>query len=282
MRTTGAYKIWQIVYPVGMYYVVSSLVFFALQMILGNGSETYMLRQMVCAAVTIPFILPFYMQDKRVEDIVYAKGNAAERSGKEKKPLQSAGQQHAFRQGVGRTAWNVCVSLGSAAALGIAVNNLIAMTPLIELSGGFTAANEQFFGGQLVYELFGSCLLIPVAEELLYRGVVYKRLRLFCGVIPALVLSALLFGIVHANLVQFLYAGILGVLLAFLLEKTNVLYAPVVGHMAANVAAVVRQETGWLAFSYERTPGGIGFTALMLGIAAVIIFCLERKGSGEE
>lgn len=254
-----------------MYYVVSSLVFFALQMILGNESETYMLRQMLCAAVTIPFILPFYMQDMRVEDIVFAEAPGAGAATTEKKSAQEAVKGKLPLGRAGRTARNVLLAAVSAATLGIALNNLIAMTPLIWMSEGFTTANEQFFGGQIVYELLGSCLLIPIAEELLYRGIVYKRLKLFLGVGPALLLSALIFGIVHANLVQFLYAGVLGLLLAFLLEKTNALYAPVLGHMAANIVAVVRQETGWLAFSYEPTAAGIGFTVLVSGIAAVTI-----------
>lgn len=72
-----------------------------------------------------------------------------------------------------------------------------------------------------MFELLGSCLVIPIAEELLFRGVVYKRLKLYFGVTPALIGSALIFGIMHVNLVQFLYAAVIGLLLAFVLEKTG-------------------------------------------------------------
>ena len=56
MKTTGAYKIWRIIYPIGIYYVVSSLAYFFLTLLLGAGEESYMLRQMLCAAATIPFV----------------------------------------------------------------------------------------------------------------------------------------------------------------------------------------------------------------------------------
>ena len=59
MKQTKGYQIWQIIYPIGLYYVVSSLCYFALEMLLGTANETYMLRQLVCAAVTIPVILKF-------------------------------------------------------------------------------------------------------------------------------------------------------------------------------------------------------------------------------
>ena len=141
--------------------------------------------------------------------------------------------------------------------LGMAVNNVIAMTPLIEASAGFQSANQAFFAGGVVFELLGSCLVIPLAEELLYRGVVERRLSLLCGSAPAIVLSAVIFGVMHWNVVQFLYAGILGLLLAWLLERTGFLYAPVLAHIGANVMAVVRSETGWLDFAYQPTAAGV-------------------------
>ena len=153
----------------------------------------------------------------------------------------------------------------SIAALGIAVNNIIAMTSLIQASEGFQTANQAFFAGAAVYEFLGSCFLIPIAEELLFRGVVYQRLKLMLGVAPAIICSALIFGLVHANLVQFLYAVVLGCLLAFL-------YVPVLGHIAANTVSVVREETGWLSFGYTMDAKGIGFTAVMLVVAGAVIW----------
>ena len=250
MKTTKSYRIWQIVYPIGMYYVVSALVYFVLELLLGNGTETYMLRQLICASATVPFVLSFYKQDRKIEDVVYQK------------------QQFALN---GEQVKNILFSLITGATLGIAVNNILAMTPLLEISVGFKEANAAFFGGRILYELFGSCLLVPIAEELLFRGVVYKRLRMQLGVRLALVLSAVIFGMMHFNVVQFLYAGSLGLLLAFLLEKTGYLYTAILGHIAANTMAVIRQETGWLKFSYEPTIKGIGFTVVVLAVAAFLI-----------
>lgn len=261
MKKTRSYKIWQVIYPVGIYYVVSSVVYFFLGLLLGTEQQSYMMRQLICAAVTIPAIMSFYRQDKQIEDNVYGR------------------QKLAFDAKLVR---DILLAITSGMTLGIAVNNIIAMTPLIQMSAGFTQANESFFAGQVIYELLGSCLLIPIAEELLYRGVVYKRLRLLAGTIPAILCSALIFGLMHVNLVQFLYAGILGILLAFLLERTRCLYAPILGHIAANVAAVVRQETGVLSFSYEPTAAGIGFTFVMLAIAAGLIWYQVRLYQNEK
>ena len=70
MKTTGAYKIWRIVYPIGIYYVVSSIAYFFLTLLLGAGEESYMLRQMLCAAATIPFVWMHYGQDRAARETV--------------------------------------------------------------------------------------------------------------------------------------------------------------------------------------------------------------------
>ena len=185
MKKTGAYKIWQVIYPIGIYYVVSSVIYFFVTMFLGGEKQTYMLRQLICAAGTIPAILSFYRADRQLETVVYG----------------------VDEQTRAQTIRNIVCSLGAGAMLGMAVNNVIAMTPLIKVSAGFGEANNSFFAGTVLYELLGSCLIIPFAEELLYRGVVWKRLRMLFGNLPALILSAVLFGVMHVNLVQFLYAG---------------------------------------------------------------------------
>ncbi len=176
----------------------------------------------------------------------------------------------------------VAGALLAGASLGMAVNNVIAMTPLIEASAGFQSANQAFFAGGVVFELLGSCLVIPLAEELLYRGVVERRLSLLCGSAPAIVLSAVIFGVMHWNVVQFLYAGILGLLLAWLLERTGFLYAPVLAHIGANVMAVVRSETGWLDFAYQPTAAGVAVTVLLFAVAAFAVLLVKKGGVRQE
>lgn len=260
MNNKKIYQIWQIFYPIGIYYVVSSIAYFLLELLFGQKNETYMMRQLLCAAVTIPFIRQFYVQDQKIRDVVYGKQTLH----------------------WDKTQWkNSIFTILAAAAGGMAVNNLIAMTPLVRVSEGFVQANKAFFGGAAVFEVLGSCLVIPIAEELLFRGVVYQRCKVLFGVPYAIVLSALIFGAVHVNLVQFLYAALLGGLLAFLYEKTGYLYIPVLGHIAANTVAVLRAETGWLEFSYHPTAAGIAVTAVLLAIAAAAVYVQSQPRSGE-
>lgn len=62
----------------------------------------------------------------------------------------------------------------------------------------------------------------PIAEELLFRGVIYGGLRTCFPVDVSALVSALIFGIYHKNIVQGLYAAAFGIILAYIFEKHRV------------------------------------------------------------
>lgn len=116
---------------------------------------------------------------------------------------------------------------------------------------GFTSGSEVYqevAGRQYgVPVLLGSVfygMLSPTAEELLFRGVIYQRLKKNMGWQTAAAGSALLFGIFHGNIVQFVYGSIMGLFLAAAYERYRTLAAPIVFHGAANLAVYLLCTTG--------------------------------------
>ncbi len=80
-----------------------------------------------------------------------------------------------------------------------------------------------------------SMLIAPIAEEWVFRGLIYRRLRSAIPCIVAVVLSSALFAALHGTIVWMLYTFVLGALLCVLLEKTRSLWACVACHIAFNV-----------------------------------------------
>ncbi len=74
----------------------------------------------------------------------------------------------------------------------------------------------------------------PFCEEFVFRGVIYNSFRKSGSVFWAIILSSLLFGLMHLNINQALYACVIGVLLALLVEATGSLWSSVVCHMVFN------------------------------------------------
>ena len=82
-------------------------------------------------------------------------------------------------------------------------------------------------------------IISPFVEEIVFRGLIYNRMRRFFGIPLSVIVTALLFAGFHGNLAQFLYALCMGVLLALCYEWVKSFAAPLVFHMAANIVVFV-------------------------------------------
>lgn len=92
------------------------------------------------------------------------------------------------------------------------------------------------------YPWFGivSALLVaPFFEEVFFRYFIYRYLKSALPPTRAMILSALLFGIFHMNLRQFLFTSVLGAILAMVYEKTGRLRDPIFMHFVFNLASFV-------------------------------------------
>jgi membrane protease YdiL (CAAX protease family) len=73
----------------------------------------------------------------------------------------------------------------------------------------------------------------PPVEELLFRGLLYRSLRSSSGVLPSLLLSSLVFAVVHPQAAAVPVFG-LGVCAALALERSRSLLAAVLVHALYN------------------------------------------------
>lgn len=85
---------------------------------------------------------------------------------------------------------------------------------------------------------FMVALLGPVLEELFFRGILHSGFRKSANAMQAAVISAVLFGMMHMNFNQALYAFVLGMILAVLKEVTGSLLAPILVHIVFNSNSV--------------------------------------------
>lgn len=100
------------------------------------------------------------------------------------------------------------------------------------------AAQEALFGGGLWAQIVGLGILVPIAEELIFRGLTYTRMKRFFSVRLSVVFSAALFAVYHGNPIQMIYAFPMAVVLALVYERGGHLVFPVLLHMGANLTAV--------------------------------------------
>jgi membrane protease YdiL (CAAX protease family) len=77
-------------------------------------------------------------------------------------------------------------------------------------------------------------LLAPVAEETLFRGIIYPGIKQAGLPRAALWVTSLLFAVIHMNLATFLPLFLLAIVLTLLYEKTDNLLAPITAHSVFN------------------------------------------------
>jgi uncharacterized protein len=77
-------------------------------------------------------------------------------------------------------------------------------------------------------------ILAPVAEEVLFRGILFTGIRQLGFPRLAFWGTALIFALVHFNLVSFLPLYVLALALAWIYERTGNLFAPIAAHSMFN------------------------------------------------
>ena len=85
-------------------------------------------------------------------------------------------------------------------------------------------------------QIAGLSVIVPVAEELLYRGLVRNEIRLFTGRRVSALVSAALFAIGHGNILQALFAFPMGLWLAFCQDFGGI-GAAIACHIGYNLAS---------------------------------------------
>ena len=174
--------------------------------------------------------------------------------------------------------------LSVSSALGL--NLLLDLTGLITLSGSFqeTASAQAAVPVGIGIVLYG--IAAPFSEEVLFRGIFYRKARgAFGGEMAkeaaeqtravrarraAAVVSSLMFGIYHGNLVQGIYAFLIGLLLCLVYERTGRLTAAVFFHGAGNLAVYLLIDVAGIG-EYLSVGAAVGLCVLLFAAAAVCL-----------
>lgn len=179
--------------------------------------------------------------------------------------------------------------------LGVGAGFCLVFNPLISWSGlsseAYAQAEAVLFTADLRLQILLIGFLIPAAEELVFRGLCFSRLRQTAGFPAAAVLSALLFGLFHGNIVQGVYAFWGGLLMAWGYEQCRCLKAPWLIHVSSNLLSLAissEQVTEYLGgnpfFSLNGSKGGLALgqaLAFLLGILLMATGVINIKGKKE-
>lgn len=247
-------KLWNVLWPLGIYMIVQIVIMFLGELVLamisslihadaggmvnideitGGLMDMYyqyaLLFLLISALICIPIYYHMYKKDCR-----------------------QAGE---VKRNIPMTNKDYLAIILSGAALALALNNIIALTPLPYLFPGYEDTNEVLFGGGIILQILCAGIFACIVEEVSMRGVTYLRMKRYWGKRKAMIFSALVFGIYHMNVVQAVYAFFVGLFLAWLFDRYDTLWAPIAAHMSANLFVILLSESTIFDSIYQSIVG---------------------------
>ncbi len=126
---------------------------------------------------------------------------------------------------------------------------------------------ESINFGSDILATAAAVILAPVGEEIMCRGIImYYAKKAFPRFYMANILQALLFGILHGNLIQGVYAFAIGLLLGYLAEKYKSLIPCIILHFTVNFSS-----TYWIDKVFYWVPNQL--------YAYLILFVITLAGA---
>jgi len=127
----------------------------------------------------------------------------------------------------------------------------------------------------LILGVFVLTVLPALLEEMLFRGYVLRMLMQF-GEGKAIVISSILFGFMHGNVVQIPFAFLLGLAMGFLTVRTRSIWPAVALHFFTNFLSVILQYFT-MDLSDPRIASliilGVYLVVGLIGMTCFIILC---------
>lgn len=114
-------------------------------------------------------------------------------------------------------------------------------------------------------------VLGPVSEELIFRGAINDRLQLAFPFWVANAIQAALFGVYHMNIIQGLYAFVLGIILGLIIRVTGSIWSSIITHIIFNSTSYI---LGMI--SGDTAEGAVGLLIVFIVGIGSFIFGLKH------
>lgn len=148
------------------------------------------------------------------------------------------------------------------------ISQFFADNAVVSMMSEYNMAELPFI--QLFFTL---AVFAPLCEEMICRGVYYQGCKKSGSAFGAMLFSSLLFGLMHMNINQAVYALVMGVLAVLLVEATGSLWASVIYHGLINgsqailMYGMLKQDPG----IYTEVADTISTDLLVYGVAVYLL-----------
>ncbi len=153
-------------------------------------------------------------------------------------------------------------------SLAVLVIIILNMLPISEEAFAEYTESTSVIDSSGFISMVSTVIFAPIAEEMIFRGLVYTRLKRAMPKWIAAVLQAALFGVLHGQILWIAYAFAVGLILAAYFESTGSLFANITVHICFNLM-------GGYILSYIFTES----TAVYIVFASVVLLIVCTRSA---
>lgn len=166
------------------------------------------------------------------------------------------------------------ILLGGATAF--FVSCVLSLLPLPEsLMESYMESSQGLLSGSLAVMILSTVIVAPIVEEVVFRGLILSRLKKSMNVWVAIVISSLLFALMHGQLLWSTYTFFLGMLLVIIAERLNTIGASIILHMAFNLVGVFGEKINMVNWQMLI----VAVMSLVIMITMLYVLIKEDKAS---
>ncbi|MBE6607274.1 MAG: CPBP family intramembrane metalloprotease [Ruminococcaceae bacterium] len=103
----------------------------------------------------------------------------------------------------------------------------------------YSDASSGAMQGHTVWYIFAAVIMAPILEEVIFRAMMLSRISTATGNVIAIILSSVIFGVVHGHIVWSTYAFVLGAFLGTVFVRTRSVKASIITHFGFNLVSLL-------------------------------------------
>lgn len=170
----------------------------------------------------------------------------------------------------------VLAVLGMLSSFGL--NGVLTLIPVMEFFPGYDSLASTIFSSNLFLQIGVTVLIVPVMEEILFRGIIFHRLKHLADMKVAALVVSLMFGVYHGNMVQGIYAFLFSLILVAAMEQYQTVFAPICVHVSGNLLSVILSNTSIFdGISEKKSLLAVSSIACIVLILVIIIGKQRKK-----
>lgn len=237
-----------------LFLVGSILGTLAVSLLLLFGSMEVMQPYIIVVSYPISFIPPMLYAS--------AKSRSNETWAEEADPID--------RNGWGKSAfWTALMVSVAMIAAAILIEPISLLLP--EMDGATKLAIERLLKGPLWVGLLSVSVFAPFFEEWLCRGMILKGLLKKMKPVWAIIISGIIFGLIHGNVWQAIPASLIGMLLGYVYWKTGSLKLTMLMHCVNNTLSLALSRLFPNVEYFKDLFPGTGLWILFLVMCAAVL-----------